>query len=125
MLRLSFIEEAQAERIDGNAERIIVAALRVATSVGVLRRFEIRCPGIDGRHVAGLPMARGCCSERKKMVQDLAGVVFGASHFGEVGIAGEIACPHFGARLKPAGARDHSTCADIVLLPRGANTYPL
>src|SRR5204862_7797087 len=37
MLRLAFVEEAQAESIDRDAVRVVVAALGVATAVLVLR----------------------------------------------------------------------------------------
>ena len=122
---LAFIEEAQAQRIDGNAEGIIVAALGVAVSVGMLGRFEIGRMSVDRRHVSALPMASGRRSEREEIVQHFAGVVFGAPHFDQIGIAGEIARPHLGAGLEAPGAGDDGAGAKIVFVPRGADAHPL
>src|SRR5579864_6691536 len=76
VLRLAFIEETLAQCIHRNAEGIIVAALRVAATVRMLRRFKIGRFSVDWRHMAALPLAGRCCSEREQMIKDFAGVVF-------------------------------------------------
>lgn len=57
VLGLALVEEALTQRVDGDSERVIVAALRVAAAIGILGCFEIGRFGIDRRHVAALPLA--------------------------------------------------------------------
>src|SRR3954465_6362014 len=60
VLRFTFVEETHTQGIHRNAERIIVAALRIALPVRVLWRFEVRRFGVDGGHMSALPLASGC-----------------------------------------------------------------
>src|ERR1051326_8678422 len=59
VLRLSLIEEADAQGIHRDAERVVVAALGIPVPVRMLWRFEVRRLGVDRRHVSALPLPRG------------------------------------------------------------------
>ncbi len=114
MLRLALVEEAQPERIDGDAIGIVVAALGVAAAVLVLRRLDVGRVGVDRRHVAGPPFAGGARAEVEQHAQHLAGVVPAAAHLHQVGVAVEIARAHLGIGLEAAGAGDHRLGHEIV-----------
>ena len=114
VLRLAFVEEAQPERVHADPVRIVVAALRVAAAVLVLRRLEVGRVGVDRRHVAGLPMAGRPRAELDEHAQHFAGVVLAAAHLHHVGLAGEIARAHLRVGLEAARAGDHGLGLEVV-----------
>ncbi len=125
VLGLALVVEALAERVDGDAELIVVAVHGVAAAVRHRRRLHVGRLAVDRRHVRALPVAGRLDAERQQHVQHLAGIVLAAAHLHQVGIGAEIARAHLGIGLEAAAAHDDGAACEIVFAFRRRDAHAL
>ena len=99
----ALVDEALAERVDDDAERIVVL-LEAVADIEVAERRRVQIP-LHRMAPDQWPADGGADIERH--LEPLAGVVLGAAHLGQIPIGAEIARAHLGIGLEPAAGEHH------------------